>query len=99
MITDSDAVFANAGPQRAVIDIGSNTVRLVVYGGARRAPTVLLNEKVTARRGRDLAESGRIPKPAIDLAIEGMSRFVRILEDLNIRDVDCIGRQLEIDVR
>jgi exopolyphosphatase/guanosine-5'-triphosphate,3'-diphosphate pyrophosphatase len=91
MLRDSDAVFANAGPQRAVIDIGSNTVRLVVYGGARRAPTVLLNEKVTARLGRDLAETGRIPKAASDLAIAGISRFTRILDDLHIRDVDCIA--------
>lgn len=88
---ESEAVFDNAGPQRAVIDIGSNTVRLVVYGGARRAPTVLLNEKVTARLGRDLAVSGRIPKPAIDLAVAGLARFTRVLEDLHIRDVDCIA--------
>lgn len=38
----------------AVIDIGSNTVRMVIYGGAARAPTVLVNEKVTARLGRGL---------------------------------------------
>jgi exopolyphosphatase/guanosine-5'-triphosphate,3'-diphosphate pyrophosphatase len=91
MIGDSDAVFANAGPQRAVIDIGSNTVRMVVYGGARRAPTVLLNEKITARLGRDLTEKGRIPKPAIDLALAGIRRFVRILDDLHIRDIDCVA--------
>ncbi|HTM94492.1 MAG TPA: Ppx/GppA family phosphatase, partial [Croceibacterium sp.] len=91
MIGDSDAVFAHAGPQRAVIDIGSNTVRLVIFGGARRAPSILLNEKVTARLGRDLAQTGRIPKPAIDLALAGIHRFTRILDDLHIRDVDCIA--------
>jgi exopolyphosphatase/guanosine-5'-triphosphate,3'-diphosphate pyrophosphatase len=91
MVSDSEAVFANAGPQRAVIDIGSNTVRLVIYGGARRAPTVLLNEKVTARLGRDLTSTGRIPKPAIDLALAGIRRFVRILDDLHISDVDCFA--------
>jgi exopolyphosphatase / guanosine-5'-triphosphate,3'-diphosphate pyrophosphatase len=91
MIGDSEAVFANAGPQRAVIDIGSNTVRMVVYGGARRAPTVLLNERVIARLGRDLTGSGRIPKAAIDLALAGVRRFTRILDDLHIRDVDCIA--------
>ena len=36
-------------PDRAVIDIGSNTVRLVVYSGSRRAPGIWLNEKVTAK--------------------------------------------------
>lgn len=91
MARDSETVFAHAGPQRAVIDIGSNTVRMVVYGGARRAPTILLNEKVTARLGRDLASSGRIPQSAIDIAIAGIRRFACILSDLGIRDVDCIA--------
>ena len=31
-----------------VIDIGSNSVRLVVYEGAVRSPTPLFNEKVLA---------------------------------------------------
>ena len=30
----------------AVVDIGSNSVRLVVYDGLRRAPTAVLNEKI-----------------------------------------------------
>ena len=78
-------------PDRAVIDIGSNTVRLVVYSGPARAPNVWLNEKVTARLGRDLAESGRIPKEATDLALEGLARFSSILSDLGVEDVDIVA--------
>jgi len=55
---DRDGTFAGSTPERAIIDIGSNTVRLVVYGGAMRAPNVLLNEKVTARLGRAIAATG-----------------------------------------
>src|SRR3546814_12666676 len=44
----------------AVIDIGSNSVRLVVYEGLRRAPAVIFNEKVPAGLGRRLAIDGRI---------------------------------------
>src|SRR3546814_16554331 len=44
----------------AVIDIGSNSVRLVVYEGPRRAPAVIFNEKVPAGLGRGLALDGRI---------------------------------------
>jgi exopolyphosphatase/guanosine-5'-triphosphate,3'-diphosphate pyrophosphatase len=33
-----------ARPDRAVVDIGSNTVRLVIYSGAARAPDTFLNE-------------------------------------------------------
>ncbi len=52
MIGDRDSPFPSTVPHRAVIDIGSNTVRLVVYGGAQRAPTALLNERVDRAPGR-----------------------------------------------
>ena len=91
MIGDRDSAFANAVPHRAVIDIGSNTVRLVVYGGALRSPTVLHNEKVVARLGSDLQRSGRIPEPALELALGGLRRFRRILTDLHVQVVDVIA--------
>ena len=49
---------------RAIIDIGSNTVRLVIYGGPVRAPEVLHNEKVTARLGKGVAENGLLGQRA-----------------------------------
>ncbi|MDF1834868.1 MAG: Ppx/GppA family phosphatase [Alteraurantiacibacter sp. bin_em_oilr2.035] len=78
-------------PDRAVIDIGSNTVRMVVYSGPRRAPNVWLNEKVTARLGRDLATSGRIPRAAEQLALGGLARFAAILADLGVDDVATVA--------
>ena len=53
-------------PPRAVIDIGSNTVRMVIYEGTARAPEVVWNEKVSARLGRDLADSGANPEEAAE---------------------------------
>ena len=44
----------------AVIDIGSNSVRIVVYEGPARAPAVIFNEKVAAGLGRGLSIDGRI---------------------------------------
>ncbi len=76
---------------RAVIDIGSNTVRLVVYSGSRRTPSVWLNEKVTAKLGRDLAETGRLPDKSMALALSGLARFAAILRDLEIGDVQCVA--------
>lgn len=55
-----EAAFGGSMGERAIIDIGSNTVRLVVYGGTMRAPTVILNEKVTAKLGREIAATGRL---------------------------------------
>jgi len=91
MIGDTDTAFPNTVPHRAVIDVGSNTVRLVVYGGAQRAPTVLFNEKVVARLGEDLQHSGAIREPAMEIALQGLRRFRRILTDLHVNKVDVIA--------
>lgn len=74
-------------PDRAVIDIGSNTVRLVVYAGPPRVPRVWLNESVKARLGRDLSTSSQMPAKAIRLALEGLARYATILRDLGLKDV------------
>ncbi|TNE29079.1 MAG: Ppx/GppA family phosphatase, partial [Alphaproteobacteria bacterium] len=57
--SDRAGIFSGNKAERAIIDIGSNTVRLVVYGGSPRAPTILLNEKVTPRLGSEIATTGR----------------------------------------
>lgn len=68
----------NADRRRAIIDIGSNTVRLVVFGGAPRAPVVLYNEKVTVGLGRGVIAEGRLSDEAMGHALAALGRF-RIL--------------------
>lgn len=86
-----DGAFSGHVAQRAIIDIGSNTVRLVVYGGSPRAPTVLLNEKVTAQLGREIARTGELAPEAIDLAMRGLRRFALLLADLGVEDVETVA--------
>lgn len=76
---------------RAVIDIGSNTVRLVVYGGPERAPTVLFNEKVTARLGKGVAENGMLSAKASAAALAALRRFAAILRLRGIGQVDTVA--------
>lgn len=78
-------------PQRAVIDIGSNTVRLVIYGGPPRAPAVLFNEKVTARLGRGLSETGVLAPKAMTSALAGLARFAAILRLRGLSDVQTVA--------
>jgi len=71
-----------------VIDIGSNSVRLVVYEGAVRAPTPLFNEKVLCGLGKSIASTGKLGTDAIDRALAALTRFraiTRILEVKNVR--------------
>ncbi|MBB3033122.1 Ppx/GppA family phosphatase [Alteriqipengyuania lutimaris] len=83
--------IAGSYPHGAIIDIGSNTVRLVIYGGPPRAPAVLFNEKVTARLGRDLDKNGLLADEAVDLAMVGLERFALILADLDVERVDTVA--------
>lgn len=77
--------------RHAVIDIGSNTVRLVIYGGPPRAPAVLWNEKVSARLGRDLAEGGAMPAAAMDEALAALRRYALILSAHGVTQVDTVA--------
>lgn len=88
---DRAGSFSGHKAERAIIDIGSNTVRMVVYGGAMRAPTVLLNEKVAARLGREIAETGKLAEDSIELAMRGLKRFVLLLEDLGVEEVHTVA--------
>lgn len=76
---------------RAIIDIGSNTVRLVIYGGAPRAPTVLFNEKVVAQLGLGVGRGGQLAESGMALALQGLARFAAILRDLRIEMVDTVA--------
>ncbi len=44
----------------SIIDIGSNSIRLVVYEGLARSPTMLFNEKMLAGLGRGIVSTGKL---------------------------------------
>ncbi|TNE50087.1 MAG: Ppx/GppA family phosphatase [Sphingomonadales bacterium] len=88
---DRAGSFSGNSAERAIIDIGSNSVRLVVYGGTMRAPLILLNEKVVPQLGREIATTGRLPDESIDLAMRGLRRFALLLKDLGVDDVETVA--------
>lgn len=64
----------------AIIDIGSNSVRLVIYSGAVRAPVVLFNEKVMAGLGRNLDATGDLAEEAMARAFAALARFRKLVD-------------------
>ena len=74
-------------PRTAIIDIGSNSVRLVVYQGHERLPAILFNEKVMAGLGRGLAATGAIDERSLADARGALARFA------------AVAREMEADVR
>lgn len=85
--------------KRAIIDIGSNTVRLVIYNGPPRAPVVLLNEKVTARLGKDVGRTGLLSDKARETALAALARFITLLRLRGIDNVQTVATAAVRDAR
>src|SRR5471030_3133506 len=69
-----------SGCDAAVIDVGSNSVRLVLYRLEGRALWTVYNEKVLAGLGRDLAVTGRLSPDGIATALTALTRFRALLD-------------------
>lgn len=70
---------ASNGPGKvAIVDIGSNTVRLVVYDAPLRLPIPMFNEKAQCELGRGLAASGRLNPQGVENALASLSRFINL---------------------
>jgi len=67
-----------------VIDVGSNSVRLVVYEGGRRSPATMFNEKIMCRLGARLTESGRLDPEGSRRAVTALRRFAAIATRLHV---------------
>ena len=59
----------------SVVDIGSNSIRLVIYEGMNRTPAILFNEKVMCGLGKGLAKSGRMDEASVERALAALHRF------------------------
>jgi len=75
----------------SIIDIGSNSIRLVVYEGIARAPTVLFNEKMLAGLGRGIVSTGRLDPEAVTRAIEEFRRFRALSEQAGAKQLYVIA--------
>jgi exopolyphosphatase/guanosine-5'-triphosphate,3'-diphosphate pyrophosphatase len=74
-----------------IIDIGSNSVRLVVYRGTSRVPPVVFNEKVMAGLGRGLAANGRLSEASMESAVAALARFTLLAQDMNVASLRTVA--------
>jgi exopolyphosphatase / guanosine-5'-triphosphate,3'-diphosphate pyrophosphatase len=79
------------GPPVGVIDIGSNSVRLVVYEGLTRSPTPIFNEKVLAGLGREVQSTGLLAADAVDKALASIRRFRALCDRMEVGKVLAIA--------
>jgi len=73
------------GPPIAVIDIGSNSVRVVIYEGLARSPTPIFNEKVLAGLGREVQSTGLLNAEAVEKALHALRRFRALADSVGVR--------------
>lgn len=74
-----------------VIDIGSNSVRIVVYEGALRAPTPIFNEKELCGLGKKIASRGQLADDAVECALTALRRFRAIADVLGVATLKVIA--------
>src|SRR5712691_6749618 len=79
------------GPPVAVIDIGSNSVRLVAYEGLTRSPTPIFNEKVLAGLGREVQTTGLLAADAVEKALAAVRRFRALCDRMQVAQVWSIA--------
>lgn len=81
------------GSHLAVIDVGSNSVRLVVYEGLSRSPNYLFNEKVMCGLGIGLVETGKLNPDGVIRAKAALRRFRRLIDDFGITDILAVATE------
>lgn len=80
-------------PPYGIIDIGSNSVRLVVYDQLGRAPLPRFNEKSLCRLGEGLAETGVIAPENFRRTVEATRRFAAIAEAMHVAELDVTATE------
>ena len=74
-----------------IIDVGSNSIRLVVYERASRAPLPVFNEKVLCGLARGLDATGRLNPAGVEMALANIDRFVTLAHNMKVTSLDLLA--------
>ncbi len=74
-----------------VVDVGSNSVRLVVFDGAARSPAYFYNEKIMCGLGAGLSETGTLNPKGRKRALSAMIRFAKLAEGMGISPLTAVA--------
>jgi exopolyphosphatase/guanosine-5'-triphosphate,3'-diphosphate pyrophosphatase len=81
-----------AGKARVgIIDVGSNSIRLVVYERASRAPLPVFNEKVLCGLARGLDATGRLHAQGVEMALANIERFATLTRHMKVASLDLLA--------
>ena len=86
----SEDLIAKLG-RFGVIDIGSNSVRFVVFDGQARSPAYFFNEKVLCGLGRDIRITGKLHPEGRTRARAALMRFQALSKEMNIQSLSIVA--------
>ena len=91
-IVDEVQMKRAAGAGRyAVIDVGSNSIRLVIFEGLNRRLNVVFNEKISCGLGSELTVTGRLSTTGVSDAIRNLDRFSSLIVAMEVELVDAVA--------
>ena len=85
------ARLTKRAPSVAVIDIGSNSVRLVVYETLSRSLITIFNEKALCGLGREVQSTGLLAPDAVAKALTALRRFRALCKIMKVGRVFAIA--------
>ncbi|MCC7320465.1 MAG: Ppx/GppA family phosphatase [Rubellimicrobium sp.] len=83
--------LTHAMSRLGVIDVGSNSVRLVVFDGAARSPAYFYNEKIMCALGDGLAETGRLNPSGRARALDALERFAALGRGMGLPPLTAVA--------
>ncbi|WP_431300499.1 Ppx/GppA family phosphatase [Tabrizicola sp. BL-A-41-H6] len=86
-----DDPSARALSRVGVVDVGSNSVRMVVFDGAARSPAYFYNEKIMCGLGKGLAETGRLNPQGRIRALAALKRFALLADGMGISPLTVVA--------
>jgi exopolyphosphatase / guanosine-5'-triphosphate,3'-diphosphate pyrophosphatase len=82
---------ARALSRVGVVDVGSNSVRMVVFDGAARSPAYFYNEKIMCGLGKGLAETGSLNPEGKIRAVAALRRFALLAEGMGATPLHVVA--------
>lgn len=74
-----------------VIDVGSNSVRLVVFDGAARSPAYFYNEKIMCALGAGLSDTGKLSPEGRVRAVSAIRRFAALARGMGLAPLTAVA--------
>lgn len=83
--------LSHAQGRIGIIDIGSNSMRLVIFDQLKRSPIPVYNEKVLCQLGKGLALSGKLNPEGVTMAMQVMPRFLEMAAHMEVLELNVFA--------